>query len=206
MKRIGLLGGSFDPIHLGHLNLAFELMEKRELDQVWFIPAQINPLKKNQPPCPFDHRASMVQLAISEIPQFKLIASERERPPPSYMIDTLHALIAKEICEPFRYQFHLLLGQDALTDFFRWKAPEEIVRLAPPFIGSRSTCRPLDESFHAFICEGMTPIRLFDISATVVRERLAQKLYCGHLVSRPVLEYINRHQLYTRPLAAVPFI
>ncbi len=69
-KKIGLFGGTFDPIHFGHLNLAFELMEKEKLEQVWFIPTQVNPFKTQTPPISIDHRLFMVNLAIQKIPQF----------------------------------------------------------------------------------------------------------------------------------------
>ena len=168
MEKIGLLGGSFDPIHFGHLNLAFELMEKRRLDQVWFIPAQVNPLKRNFPPIAIDHRLKMVKLAIEGIPQFKLITLERERPPPSYMIDTLRTLFEEENDASTDRQFYLLLGEDALTDFFLWRSPEEIIQLAPLLIGSRCGTREQSRSnsppfFQEVIKKAITPTRLMDI-------------------------------------------
>lgn len=91
--RIGLLGGTFDPIHCGHLNLAFELMEKGGLDEIWFIPAAINPHKMGAPPLAIEHRLAMVKLAIQEIPQFQLKDLESGRPPP---------LIPSILCELLR--------------------------------------------------------------------------------------------------------
>src|SRR5436853_4449646 len=138
IKRIGLFGGTFDPIHFGHLNLAFELMEKRGLDQVWFIPTQINPFKMEVPPTSMEHRLTMVQLAIRDIPQFHLKDLEKKRPPPSYTIHTLQAFIAEEAYSPTPNQFYLLLGEDSLPGFFQWHLPEEIVKLVPLLIGLRS--------------------------------------------------------------------
>lgn len=201
VKKIGLLGGTFDPIHFGHLNLAFELMEKKALNQVWLIPAQINPFKVQVPPISIKHRLQMVQLAIQEIPHFYLKDLEKERPPPSYTIDTLRSFIAEEAYSPTPNQFYLLLGEDSVPGFFQWHLPEEIVKLVPLLIGSRTGIwqyeltnfsLPVRES----IQEGLTPTRLMDISGTDIRHRLSQKLYCGHLIPAPVLHYIQKNQLY----------
>lgn len=199
--KIGLLGGTFDPIHCGHLNLAFELMEKNHLDQIWFIPAQINPFKTQSPPTLIEHRLAMVQLAIQDIPQFHLKDLEKERPPPSYTIDTLRAFVAEEVSHPASNQFYLLMGEDAVPGFCHWHLPEEIVKLAPLLIGSRTGIwqYQLDE-FSLLIREaiqkGLTQTRLIDISGTEIRHRLSQNLYCGHLVAPSVLDYIAEHHLY----------
>lgn len=200
-KKIGLFGGTFDPIHFGHLNLAFELMEKRELDQVWFIPAQVNPFKVEMPPQSMDHRLAMVQLAIQHISQFQLKDLEKERPPPSYTIDTLRAFVAEEAYNPTPNQFYLLLGEDSIPTFFHWHLPEEIVKLVPLLIGSRSGIGQYE--FIKFslpirkaIEEGLTKTRLMDISSTDIRKRLSQGFYCDHLVPTLVLHYIRANQLY----------
>lgn len=200
-KKIGLIGGTFDPIHCGHLNVVFELMEKSQLDEVWFIPAQINPHKLEAPPTSMEHRLAMVKLAIQEIPQFHLKDLEKERPPPSYTIDTLRAFIAEEALKPTPHHFYLLMGEDSVPRFFRWHLPEEIVKLTPLLIGSRSGIwqyendefsLPLREA----IQKGLTPTRLMDVSATEIRQRLKQGFYCGHLVPAPVMDYIREHGLY----------
>lgn len=200
-QRIGLFGGTFDPIHFGHLNLAFELMEKRQLDQVWFIPAQVNPFKVQIPPVSIDHRIAMVQLAIQEVPQFHLKELEKERPPPSYTIDTLKAFIAEEAYSPTPNQFFLLLGEDAVPGFIQWHLPEEIVKLVPLLIGSRSgSWQEALDSFSLPIREaiqkGLTLTRLMDISGTEIRRRLMQHLYCGHLLPASVLHYIQDSKIY----------
>lgn len=200
-KKIGLLGGTFDPIHFGHLNLAFELMEKRGLDQVWFIPTQLNPLKIQSPPTSIDHRLAMTRLAIRKIPQFHLKDIEKKRSSPSYTIDTLRIFIAKEASNPIPNQFYLLLGEDAIPKFLRWHLPEEIVKLVPLLIGSRSSLeKNVLEGCNLFvqaaIQKGLTTIHLMDISGTEIRKRLAQSFYCSHLVPAPVLRYIQKNQLY----------
>lgn len=201
-KKIGLFGGTFDPLHFGHLNLAFELMEKRGLDQVWFIPAQVNPFKIDIPPTPIEHRLAMIHLAIQDIPSFALKDVEKERPSPSYTIDTLRAFIAEEASHGTFNQFYLLLGEDAIPGFIHWHLPEEIIKLVPLLIGSRSGI--WQNEIHNFsllireaIQEGFTTTHLMDISASEIRKRIRQKLYCGHLVPAPILRYIQEHQLYS---------
>lgn len=200
-KKIGLLGGTFDPIHFGHLNLAFELLEKKQLDEVWFIPAQINPHKRENPPTSMDHRLAMVQLAIQEIPFFHIKDLEKERPPPSYTIDTLRTFIAEEATSPTPHHFYLLMGEDFVPGFMHWHLPEEIVKLVPLLIGSRTGMWQVEmEDFSLPIREaiqkGLISTRLIDISATDIRKRFADGLYCGHLIPAPVLHYIQKHRLY----------
>jgi len=197
-KKIGLFGGTFDPIHFGHLNLVFELMEKKELDQVWFIPAQINPLKTQNPPASMDHRLAMVQLAIQGILAFQIKDLEKERPPPSYTIDTLRSFIAKEAASHTPHQFYLLMGEDSVPGFMHWHMPEEIVKLVPLLIGSRSGIwqYELDDfslPIREAIQEGLVTTRLMDISGTEIRQRLSQGLYFRHLLPATVWDYYQKH-------------
>src|ERR1700733_15012261 len=129
--RIGLFGGTFDPIHFGHLNLAFELLEKCQLKEIWFCPAQTSPHKQQQVSAPAQHRLKMVELAIRGIPQFKVIEHELRRPAPSYTVDTLRELIQEAQQSGSGYQFALILASDSLSGFMSWKEPQAIVELAP---------------------------------------------------------------------------
>ena len=201
MKKIGLLGGSFDPIHFGHLNLAIELMEKVKLDEVWFVPAQLNPHKGGTLPAPIEHRYAMIKRAIKGIPQFSCHKVELERDPPSYTIDTLRILIDEEEKKENPAEFFLLLGQDGIQQFSNWREAEGIIQLVPLLIGSRFGSEPVlpetGKSIHEAIQKGIIKTKLLDISATWVRDRLSKGLYCGHLVPASVLAYIKKHNLYT---------
>jgi cytidyltransferase-like protein len=115
MKKIGLLGGSFDPIHFGHLNLAFELMERGQLEEVWFIPAHVNPLKTHIPPVSFEHRLAMLKLAVEGISPFKIKDLESRRPAPSYTVETLRLLLAEFTARVESPHFYLLLGEDSIA-------------------------------------------------------------------------------------------
>ncbi len=202
-QKIGLLGGTFDPLHNGHLNLAFELMEKKQLDVVWFIPTQINPHKMKTPPTPMEHRLEMVKLAIQEIPQFYLKDVEKHLPSPSYTVETLRTFIAETATLPSPPKFYLLMGEDAVPGFIHWHLPEEVIRFASLLIGSRSCVWQTElDNFSLPVREaiqkGLTPTRLVEISSTEIRRRLAHQLYCGHLLPAPVLEYIKQQKLYLK--------
>lgn len=198
MKKIGIYGGSFDPIHHGHLNLAFEIMEKGGLDEVWFIPAQLSPHKTHCPPTDWMHRYRMLELALEDIPFFNVKNIEGKRPPPSYTIHTIQALLANEA----DFQFYLILGEDSIPGFFRWHQPEELIKLIPLLIGSRTgqVSWDLEAVKHpdiaAAIQKGLIKTQLMDISATDLRERLAEGRYCRHLIPAKVLDYIHQNHLY----------
>lgn len=166
---IGFFGGSFDPIHFGHLNLAHELMKNGELEEVWFCPAFISPFKlKGSLVSPSD-RLHMIELAIKGVPQFKVIDEEIKRGGPSYTIDTI-----KELTRDTGRSFRLLLGEDQWDDFSKWKESEQLLDLAPPLIGGR----------------------VLDISSTEIRERLKKGGWIDDLVPKEVSEYIYNKGLY----------
>ena len=190
----GFLGGTFDPPHFGHLHLAIELMERCKLVEVWFCPAQANPLK-TKPVATIEQRLQMLQLAVEDNPQLRVIDLEAHRPGPSYTIDTIRALHAIET----HRQFHLLLGDDALKTFWQWKDANELARLAPPFIGIRSRLPVAPEGSSSLIellCKGEVSIPVMEISATEIRRRLKARQPCSHLVPGKVLDFIATHQLY----------
>lgn len=204
MKKIGLYGGTFDPIHFGHLNLAFELMEKQGLDEVWFIPARVSPHKQQTCPfCSIDHRLEMIKLALEGIHPFKLKDFEKHLPEPSYTFSTIQSIfLAQEKASSQSNQFYLLLGEDSIPGFFRWHQPEELIKLVPLLIGSRSCDYHLDQiegslSIKKAIQKGLVSTRVMDISSTEVRNRLSKGLCCKHLVPSTVLDYIHNRDLYS---------
>lgn len=197
-KKVGLYGGTFDPIHLGHLNLALEIQEKHQLDEVWFCPAFLSPHKSAEEPASGAHRLAMVQLAIKGVPSFKAIAVEINRKGPSYTIDTLSHLVAQDP----ELEFFLILGADTIPSFYRWRQPEEIVNLAPLLIGRRTCELPeilpggnplIDDA----IRQGITETRVLDISATDIRSRIKRGAPCLYLLPAEVLDYIYENGLYS---------
>jgi nicotinate-nucleotide adenylyltransferase len=202
MKKIGLLGGTFNPIHFGHINLALELKEKNNLDEVWLIPARISPFRMHEDLPAQAHRLKMLSLSVSEIPGFTVSDVELKRPSPSYTVDSV-----REILQNYpEHSFFLLLGEDCLMRFIEWKEPLEIVRLIPLLIGTRPHSDLIrlvpklgfNDEISSAIRKGFTAIRQLEISATEIRERLKKGVYCGHLLPGKVLDYIYENQLYYR--------
>ena len=185
-KKIGFFGGTFDPIHFGHLNLAIELSEIHQLDEVLFCPAYCSPFKEGAAPqASPEERLEMVRLAISDIPHFRFTDYEVERSEISYTINTLRALQSEG-------DFHLLLADEEAAHFEKWREFQELLKIAPPLIGLRSSSHQLPKALRP----GLTPTKRFDISSTEIRSRLKQGLYCGHLVPAIVLKYIETQGQY----------
>ncbi|MBS0620026.1 MAG: nicotinate-nicotinamide nucleotide adenylyltransferase [Verrucomicrobia bacterium] len=177
-KKIGVFGGSFDPIHNGHIHLALSLKELVGLDEVLFVPTTLSPFKSSKPPvASAADRLEMVRQAIAPIGGFSVLDWEIRGPGPTYTIDTI-----RRLQEEGRGELHLLMGDDLLPRLNEWKESAALQVLAPPLVGSRT---------------GPLQIPLLDISSTRVRERLSKKYYCGHLVPQAVLDYIQAHGLYS---------
>ncbi len=190
MKTIGFFGGTFDPIHVGHLFLALQLAEYHKLDQVLICPAFCSPFKKNHSPtASAKHRLEMVRLAVQEISCIQVLANEVEQEKISYTIDTIRSL-------PFA-RYYLLLSEESAASFMDWKDADELARLAPPLIGCRKGAGALPPQLD-YLKRGLTPTKSMEISSTEIRERLKNRLYCGHLVPAKALDYIERYQLYSR--------
>lgn len=208
-ERIGLYGGTFNPIHCGHINLAVEMLEKHSLDKIYFSPAALSPFKKDCEPIASHHRLAMLKLAIEDISEFSIIENELQRPPPSFTIDTIEELLAADNNKPAdeQPQYFLILGEDALDGLHKWHRVEDIIAKVQLLIGARSCkeylkCENLE--LQKAIENGMTITRLFDISSSEIRQRIQQKRICNHLLPRKVLDYIYRNRLYfnsKRPLA-----
>lgn len=201
MKKIGYFGGSFDPIHNGHLHLSLEIAEKHKLDEVYFCPTSQSPFKKEKPPVASkDHRRAMVTAAISPLPQFTLLDFEIQKHETCYTIDTIEAFL-KTLGG--KANLFLILGEDSLADFHLWKRVDELVDLAKPLIGSRFKTtiekpKGIKEKLYQKIEKGLTPIPVLEISSTQIRDRLKKGLYCGHLLPPKVGDYIEQHHLYKK--------
>lgn len=198
IKKIGLLGGTFDPIHLGHLHLANEILTAHNLDEIWFVPVQINPHKQGTHPVDPKHRLRMIQLAIKNNPQFKVEPIELHRPAPSYTIDTLNALHEKYS----NVNFYLILGEDALHSLMQWKDIFKVLDAATLIVGTRKSSSPpdlstLDPAVANAIKQGYTPIKPLDISSTEIRRRLKEGEDCSEMVPVEVFDYIKENMLYS---------
>jgi nicotinate-nucleotide adenylyltransferase len=193
--RIGIFGGTFDPVHEGHVNPVARATEHFGLAHVLWVPARLSP-HKGAPPTDARHRVAMVALALAGRPEWTVAFDELDREPPSYTVDTLRALSARFL----RDELWLLMGTDALASFGRWKDPEEIVRLArvaafhrEPFVGGRLRVPPVEGLENRLeVFDGGS----FRISSTELRDDLARGESPAGRVPEPVAEYITKHRLY----------
>ena len=190
-KIVGFFGGTFDPIHFGHINLVLEIKEKQGLDEVLFCPAALSPHKLQKPPfASAAERLTLVQLAISDIPGFSVTDLEINRGGISYTIDTLRALYQQKT---EKVQLRLIIAQDSIQHFSQWREYKEILNIAPPLIGIRAD---FPTELPDFLKKNLVKTNKMEIDGTRIRERLKKGLYCGHLLPAKVLDYIYKHQLY----------
>ena len=197
--RLGVLGGTFDPPHVGHLILAEEARTSLELQRVLFVPAGDPWRKSGQHVTPAGHRLAMLRLALASDPYFDVCTLEVERAGPSYTVDTLEALHG--LHGP-GLELYFILGEDALHDLSNWKDPERIVTLAwlavaPRAEGSGPDTPDLGAGVPG-IGERIVPIAMpaIDISSTALRARARAGQSLRYLVPLAVDEYIRQHGLY----------
>lgn len=174
--KIGILGGTFDPVHLGHLLLAEQARVRLQLDQVWFLPASVSPLKQDATPRATDRqRLEMLQLATGGNPFFRIDPREIHRGGTSYTVDTLRELRSEQ---PDAKLF-FLMGADSLASLKAWKEPEEICRLAQVIILARGGHpAPEHEQLVAFmpgksleeLSKHLLPMPQMEISSSDLRE------------------------------------
>ncbi len=197
--NIGLLGGTFDPIHNGHIAIAETARKRVGLDEIIFMPAAQTPLKDNNRISAAEHRIEMVRLAIAGKPYFRLSTIEMNRAGPSYTVDTISGLrnVTGDENEIF-----FIIGCDSLAGFPRWKDPERLIQVCRLVAVPRPGCAIPDTDTLEKEVPGISKNviildePLIDISATEIRERVAKGLSISNLVPGLVEEYIRQHKLY----------
>ena len=198
--NIGVLGGTFDPIHLGHLVVAEEVRARLDLAEILFVPAGQPWLKVNSPILAAEHRVQMVRLALGGKPYFKLSTMEIERAGPSYTIDTLAELKGQLGAED---KLFFILGWDNLAQLPQWQEPSRLVKMchlvAVPRVGYPIPDLALLEKSIPGLSQATIVLDTpwIDITASAIRNRVAQGLSIRHLVPEPVERYIREHGLYT---------
>ncbi len=196
--RIGVLGGTFDPIHLGHLIIAEEARDRLDLEEVCFVPASAPWMKAGQPLTSGHDRLSMARLAVEDNPFFRVSALELERPGPSYTVETLREL--QDDYGP-KAQLFFILGSDAFARFDEWKNPEGILGLARlalfdrPELGAEELFSFDELGVYADRVEWLRGLRI-EISASDIRRRVAEGGSIRYLVPEPVERYIYARGLY----------
>ncbi len=197
--NIGVLGGTFDPVHIGHLVLAEEVRTRLNLTEILFVPAGQPWLKVDSPISPAEHRVEMVRLAIADKPYFKLSTMEIERAGPTYTVDTIAELKAQL---GIGDELFFILGWDNLAKLPQWTQPSRLITMCRLVAVPRPDY-PLPDlkALEADIPGLSQRVTLMDkpeidISASAIRERVAQGLSIRHLIPEPVERYIKEHKLY----------
>ncbi|MFO0867700.1 MAG: nicotinate-nucleotide adenylyltransferase [Pirellulales bacterium] len=199
--RLGIYGGSFDPVHYGHLLLAECCREQCALDQVWFVPAYRSPHKRGGAQVEPRHRAAMLRLAVAGHPAFQVSTCELEREEVSYTVETLSAIRAARPDD----QLFFLLGGDALSDFPQWREPRRIAALATLVAVHRSGSPPPDfrrlaealgEDLSRELAGHEVEMPGVDFSSRDLRLRVAAGQSIRFRTPRAVEEYISQHGLY----------
>ena len=210
--RIGLLGGTFNPIHFGHLHIAEEVLRSCRLDQIWFVPTNNPPHKQLAAEISFFHRLAMVDVALSDYPQFFSCDIEGRRGGISYSVETLQQLHA----DYPEHEYFFIMGLDSFQEIGLWRNYSRMFELShiivtarPGFSGSLCELLPVaiadrfcyDSDSKNLHCDtGFSLITVAhtccDVSSTEIRQQLSMNQDVGGQVQQSVLDYIRAHQLY----------
>ncbi len=206
-RPFGILGGTFDPIHAGHLALAQEARMVLGLDHVLFVPNADPPHKRSQEVTAARHREAMVMLAIGTEPGLRLSREELDRPGPSYAVDTVAELAGRSRAEG-RPEPWFILSAEVLDDFHTWREPLRILELCRIAVAPRPGADSLGRAWLAQHYPGredrfqFLPGPELDIASTVIRDRVGRGQSISGLVPGAVERYIIEHGLYRLPSRA----
>ena len=188
--KIGLLGGTFDPVHLGHLLLAEGVREALSLDQILWIPAHAAPHRPTAPAASPEDRCRMVELAIQDHPHFRLSRLELDRPPPSYTIETV--LRFQKDSPGSGHEYYFLLGAEAAAGLPFWRESQRLFALVQ-FVAVPRPGVPvgrLPEQVR------LLPVQTLDLSASQIRQRVREGRSIRYWVPEPVRRFIEQRGLY----------
>lgn len=184
-KKVGILGGTFDPPHIGHLIIANEVLHRQNLDEIWFIPTNEPPHKANATSSN-KHRKNMVELAIATNDHFYLHDIELQRKGKSYTYDTI-----KQLLEMYDHQFYFIIGADMIEYLPKWNKIDELMKMTQ-FIGVKRSTYKTETDFPVLLVD----IPMIDVSSTAIRERIRHHVSAQYLIQDSVYVYIKEHQLY----------
>ena len=190
-SALAYFGGTFDPVHIGHVNLVVRLKEIAQVDKVLVAPSPYTPHKKHELPiASIEHRKRMLEIAFQNVSGVEIQVLE-EGEGPFYLVDTAKKHLPSGTT--------LFFGEDVLENIGSWKNVKELFALAKPLIGTRNhEGYDLPEGeLGALLREAIVPIAAYSISSTEIRERLANKNFCEHMVPGKVLDYIYENSIYS---------
>jgi nicotinate-nucleotide adenylyltransferase len=200
--RLGIFGGTFDPVHYGHLLLAEQCREQCRLNEVWFLPAGIPPHKVAQTVASGTARAEMLELAIAGHPAFRVDRRELRKEVPCFTVETLAELQDED---PARELF-FLMGADSLRDFPGWREPQRILQLAKLAVVNRGDqpapdLEPLVDLFGPVVRERVEIVTIpgFEVSSTDIRQRILDGRSIRYMTPRAVECYLETHSVYRGP-------
>jgi nicotinate-nucleotide adenylyltransferase len=201
---IGILGGSFDPIHIGHLVLAEEIRKHHQLQKIIFVPARKSPRLEKKNATAAHHRWNMTKLAIDDNPFFEVSAIEMERSGISYTFDTLQEIAKEKAPTPINF----IIGSDNLVDLLSWYKWKEILATCPILVGSRpGYCKKdiwqFEHKVGLSLCQKLwnncVTIPLIDISSSMIRNFYQmQRSDIRYLIPESVNQYILKNNLYAK--------
>lgn len=190
MQHIGIYGGSFDPVHLGHLLVAQAAREELDLDRLFFVPAAQSPFKQAAAPLPGKLRAQLLRLALSGVPWCEVDTQELDRAGVSYTIDTVRNYTTRFP----KAKLHCLIGADNVATLPQWRLAEELATrvqfIVIPRPGQPEV--PIPKPFHGIMLRGWP----LGVSSSNIRARIKAGKSIDHLVPRPVAEFIRNNRLY----------
>lgn len=209
-RRVGVLGGTFDPIHVGHLIVAQEVVSALQLDKMYFLPAGDPPHKRDHLITPAHHRRRMVELAIADNPAFALSLVDLERAGPSYTVDTLRLLHEQWGPET---SIAFVIGWDMLDDLLTWHDPKGVVRQVDQLVAVHRPGYPLDQDYLRLleatvpgIRKRLLPLEVpqIAISSSDLRQRVETNRPIRYQVPAEVETYILEQGLYRHPVPVWP--
>ncbi len=193
-KRVGVFGGTFDPIHFGHLIVAEAIRERCRLDTIIFLPARLHALKDNQRIESAQHRVKMLQLAIKGYPEFVMNDIEIRRDEVSYTVDTMSRL--REEFPDDQYERFFLMGSDNVEQLHRWKEPQRLLETCSIIAFGRAGVAETYRNSPFFDQLQFVDVPQIDISSTIVRDRCRSGESIRFLVPPEVRNYIEDKALY----------
>jgi nicotinate-nucleotide adenylyltransferase len=187
MKKVGILGGTFDPPHYGHLLIANEVLSTLHLDEIWFMPNQEPPHKKKSESITNEDRRQMLELAIQGNDAFRVETIELNRKGPSYTVDTMKMINAQYS----EHQFFFIIGADMIEYLPKWHQIDELIRLVQ-FVGVERPAYSSQTDYPVLYVD----VPAMDVSSSMIRDRVKNKQTIRYLLPDSVIQFIEEKHLY----------